>query len=409
VTAVPVSAPLPAAHSSRVKAGWLIVTAMVLTGLTMRVSVTSVGAVLTDLQHDLNVSSGMAGVLTTLPVLCFAAVGSLAPRLAHRFGEHRVVVAALALTTLGLATRAVANGVWLFAVLSLLALAGGAIANILMPTLVKRHFPERIGAMTAVYTTALAVGMTLAAGLTVPLANAAGGWRYGIGSWALLSAVAVLPWLATLRDDRPDHAPATARMSVKGLARSGLAWALTLMFAFQSLQAYIAFGWFTDYFRASGITAGTAGALVAFYAAISIPVSVVIPTLAVRGQRSLVAVMAIMSVGCYLGLLIAPVGGAWVWMLLGGGGSGMFPLALTMIGLRSRDIATTAALSAFVQSIGYLIAGTGPLLVGLLLDVTDSWTAPMVLLLVGAGIASGAAWYAGRDSYVDDEIALAPR
>lgn len=384
---------------------WLIVAAIVLTGLTMRIAVSSVGAVLTDLEHGLHASSGIAGLITTLPVIAFAAIGLTGSRLAQRVGEHRMVVLALAITTVGLLLRAVAGDVWIFAVLSMLALTGGAVANVLMPALVKRHFPERIGQLTAVYTTSLAVGTTVAAGTTVPIADAGGSWRFGIGSWALLTAVALLPWLPTLRADRRRSGAKPVRVPISRLAHTKLAWALVLMFAFQSFQAYIAFGWFTDFFRHNHLSATEAGILVAFFSGLSIPVSMVIPTLATGGQRRLVLGLTAASIACYLGMLAAPVGGAWVWMLLGGIGSGMFPLTLTMIGLRSREIATTAALSGFVQGAGYLLAGTGPLLVGVLLGFSDDWTGPLTLLVVAALLSAAGGLYASSPRFVEDEFA----
>ncbi|MEO6501799.1 MAG: MFS transporter [Jatrophihabitantaceae bacterium] len=383
----------------------LIVVAIVLTGLTMRVAVTSVGAVLTDLRLGLNASPSVAGVITTLPVIAFAGIGFLGPRLAHRFGEHRLTAAALLAATLGLVLRAVAGSVWLFAVLSMLALAGGAIANVLMPALVKRHFPDRIGTMTAVYTTSLALGLTASAGLTAPLAELGGqNWRFGIGSWALLTAVAVLPWLPMLAGDRPEPDSQPDRVPLNWMLRSKLAWALVLMFGAQSFQAYIAFGWFTDFFRHHHVDATRAGLLLAFYAALSIPVSMAVPALAVRGQRLMVIGLTAAGLVAYLGMLTAPVAGAWLWMLLGGISGGMFPLALTMIGLRSRQYPTTAALSAFVQGIGYLLAGTGPLLVGVLLAVSDSWTWPLVLLILAALASAAAGWYAARPQFIDDQL-----
>ncbi len=383
----------------------LILTAIVLTGLTMRVAVTSVGAVLTDLERGLHASSSVAGVITTLPVIAFAGIGFVGPRLAHRFGEHRLVTAALLTATAGLVLRAIAGSVWLFGVLSMLALAGGAIANVLMPALVKKHFPHRIGTMTAVYTTSLALGVTAAAGLTAPLAELAGNsWRAGIGCWALLTAVAALPWLPTLAADRPEPESRPARVSLSRLSHSRLAWALVVMFATQSFQAYVAFGWFTDFFRHNHLDATEAGVLVAFYSALSIPVSMVIPALAVRGQRAIVLGLAAASTVSYVGMLAAPAAGAWLWMLLGGIGGGMFPLVLTMIGLRSRDLATTAALSAFVQGIGYLLAATGPLLVGVLLGISGSWTWPLVLLLFAVLGSAAAGWYASRSEFVDDQL-----
>ena len=157
----------------------LLVLAIVLTGFSMRTAVTSVGAVLVDLQRGLHASGLAAGWITTLPVLCFAAVGATGPWLIRRLGTGRTLVGAMCCACLGLAVRSLATNVWTFAAASVLALAGGAISNVSMPTLVKRHFPDRIASMTAAYTTALALGATAASGLTVPI-GALGGIAGGI-------------------------------------------------------------------------------------------------------------------------------------------------------------------------------------------------------------------------------------
>jgi MFS transporter, CP family, cyanate transporter len=392
------------ASPARASQPWLLLAALVLTGLSMRTAVTSVGAVLDDLQSGLHTGSEVAGVITTLPVICFAALGSVTPRLSHRFGAHRLLVAALLLMTLGLVLRAVAGSIVGFLLLSVLALAGGAISNVLMPSLVKRHFPDHIGRMTAVYTTALAVGTTAGAGLTVPIGGLGDGWRTGIGSWALLSALAVVPWLPTLRRDSPDP-EAPRGISANRLVHSRTAWVLMTFFAFQSFQAYIAFGWFAKFLHGHGISSDTAGWMVALIAAMSIPVSMVVPTIAPSRHRLVVVVLSTCYLVSYLGLALAPVGGAWAWMVLSGIGSGMFPLSLTMIGLRARTSETTAALSAFVQAIGYVVAGAGPLLFGVLYGATNAWTLPLAALFVALAVAFGAGWLACRPSYVDDELA----
>lgn len=377
-----------------------------LTGLSMRTAATSVGPVLDDLRGDLRISSVVAGLLTTLPVVCFAGLGALTPRAARRWGQHRLLAGSMATMTAGLLARALTSSFVPFAAASVLALSGGAVANVLMPSLVKRHFPGRIGAMTAAYTTALAVGATLAVGLTVPISEFAGGpsgWRLGLGSWAVLSAMAVVPWLALVRDEGPGQHDPTAP-SRRRLTHSRTAWALMFFFAGQSFQAYVAFGWFPTFLRDHGMSAERAGLLVAFYSALSIPTSIVMPLLAIRGQRPLVLGLGACYLAGYVGLLVAPVGGAWLWMVLVACGSGMFPLALTMIGLRTRDGGTTQAVSAFVQTFGYVLAGTGPLLVGLLLDLTGGWAWSFVPLFVVLGLTVTAGWFAARPGVVDDEI-----
>jgi CP family cyanate transporter-like MFS transporter len=388
----------------------LLVAAMLLTGFSMRTAATSVGAVLDSLQHGLHVASGVAGLITTLPVLCFAVLGSLTPRVARRVGPHRLLTAALVVTTVGLALRPLTSNVTVFVLLSVLGLSGGAVSNVLMPSLVKRHFPDRVGAMTAVYTTALAVGSTAGAGVSVPIGDAVGGWRFGIGFWAIFTAVAVLPWLTALGNDRrsADAPAAPAVASMASLLHSRTAWALMVFFAAQSMQAYIAFGWFARFLSNHGIAHSTAGAMVALYAALSIPVSVVTPRVVPSRQRVVIAGFCACTATAYAGMAIAPVGGAWAWMVLAGVGAGTFPMALTLIGQRSRTASSTAALSAFVQAIGYTLAGLGPVLFGALFGATGSWGLPLTVLFVAVAITFVASFPATARVFVDDEMAASP-
>jgi CP family cyanate transporter-like MFS transporter len=383
---------------------WFLVAGLVLTGLSMRTAVTSVGAALDDLERGLHAGNGFAGVLTTLPVLCFAALGATAPSLARRIGPHRLLVVAMAAMTAGLITRVLVSDVAPFLLLSVVALSGGAVSNVLLPSLVKEHFPSRIGPMTAVYTTALAVGTTAAAGLTVPIGSLGDGWRTGLGVWAALGVLAVLPWLPTVAHDHPLREPPAAAPSVR-LWRSPTAWALAAFFAAQSLQAYIAFGWFAKFLHAHGVATSTAGWMVALLSAVTIPASMVVPNIRPSRHGLTIVVLTACYVVAYTGLAVAPVGGAWAWMVLAGIGSAQFPLVLSMIGLRTRAAATTAALSAFVQSIGYLVAGSGPLVFGLLYSATGGWALPLVLLFVAMSLALVTGWRSARPCYVDDEIA----
>jgi CP family cyanate transporter-like MFS transporter len=386
----------------------VLLVALILAGLSMRTAVTSVGAVLDALQSGLRMSPAVSGVLTTLPVICFALIGAATPRLSRRMGAHRLTVAALMTMTAGLLARVAVSGAWAFIGLSVLALTGGAIANVLMPSLVKQHFPHRIGRMTAVYTTAMALGQTLAAGLSVPIASVGGGWRTGLGAWALLSGVAVIPWLSVLRRDRSTGAAANTRApvdrTVRRMLRSRTAWAVTIMFAFQSFQAYDAFGWFAKLMTAHGVRESAAGWMVAVLSAMLIPMSILAPLAPARWHRRVVLGLCGCSTAAYLGLWLAPVSGAWAWMVLAGIGMGLFPLTLTLIGLRSRVPATTASLSAFVQAIGYVLAGSGPLLFGILHGATGAWTLPLVSMLAAVAIALIAAWFACAPRYVDDEL-----
>lgn len=381
---------------------------VLLAALNLRTAVTSVGPLLDELHTGIGLTGGLAGFLTTLPVLCFAALGALTPRVAHRLGEQRALTLALVVMTLGLALRALVGSPWLFLLLSVPALAGGAMGNVLLPVIIKRHFAKHIGTLTAGYTTALAVGTTLGAAVTVPIASLGGGisWRLGLGAWAVLAALASVVWL--VRSSRARHSDTdVVRPPRLPVRRSRTAWALAIFFGTQSLQAYVAFGWFALFFQErAGVSATEAGLLVGLLAGLAIPISMVVPSMAARwpSQRPVVMGLVALYVLAYVGMLVAPRAGSWLWAAMVGAASGAFPLALTMIGLRSRTVAGTTSLSAFAQSIGYVLAGTGPLLVGVLHGTTGGWTWPFVLLFVDLAVMAVSGWYIARPRYVEDDL-----
>lgn len=391
-----------ARRRERVPGRWPLVLAIVLAALNLRTAATSVGPLLDEVRAGLGMSSAMAGLLTTLPVLCFAGFGSLAPILARRFGASLTLLGAFLLTALGMIARAMAGEVWAFLAATVFALAGGAIGNVLIPVLVKRWFPDRLGVMTTLYTTTLAVGMTLGAALAVPIARHSGaGWRLGLGGWALLAMLGALPWVG-LRHGRVASADGRPDRLVRTLLRDRLAWALAVFFATQSTQAYVFFGWLPAIFRDDGVSASTAGLLLAFLSGLSVPVSLVVSPLTARyrDQRVLVLVLIACSTAGVVGMLLRPAAGAWLWALLLGVGAGCFPVALTMITVKTRTAADTVALSAFTQGLGYLMSGIGPLAFGVLHGLTHGWTAPMLLLFVMIAIQLVSGWYAAGDRVV---------
>ena len=385
----------------------LVLVGIIVLAFNLRPAAVSVGPVLDEITTGLAMSPTTAGVLTTLPVLAFASFGALAAWLARSFGVHRVTLLALCAVVIGLGARARTDDVALFLVLSLLALAGMATANVLLPSLVKLHFPHRVGLLTSIYSTAMAVGLTAASVATVPISNQFGGdgWRWGLFAWALTALVAALPWLALVRHDRSlEDAPHT--IGLRDVARTRLGWAMAAFFGLQSLQAYSIFGWFAQVYRDAGFSASTAGLLLGVITAMSIPLSFWVPSLAarLRNQSWLILALTLCYPVGYLGLILAPVGGAWVWAVFVGTATAVFPLVLTLIGLRSRTSEGTAALSGFTQSVGYLLAAIGPFGMGVLYDLTGGWTVPLTALLVLAIPQLLAGLTVARPSYVEDQL-----
>lgn len=407
----PEASPLP---------GWfapVLVVGIVLAALNLRPAITSLGALLEETRDGLGMSGTVAGVLTSVPPLCFAVFGITAPRLARRFGPAAVVCAGMVAVTAGMVIRPFAGGTVAFLAASALSLAGIALTNVLLPVIVKRWFPDRVGSMTGLYSMALAIGTSVAAAATVPMTDALGGnWRAGLGVWAVLAAVAVVPWVpvvrASRRDRRESAAPAAAPSEAApaerapGVVRSRTAWALACYFGFQATAAYITMGWMPQIFRDAGVSAGQAGVLLAVTMVMGVPLAFVIPRLATRlpHQGVLVAALGAFGLAGYAGLYFAPAGGAWAWAVLLGISNCAFPLAITMIGLRARSAAGMVGLSAFAQSVGYLISIPGPLLVGVLYQHTDSWDLPIALMaaLMVPQMLFGIR--AGRNRQIEDEL-----
>ena len=383
----------------------LVLVGIVVLGFNLRPAAVSVGPVLDEIRGTLGMSGTTAGILTTLPVLGFAAFGALAPELARRAGVHRLTLLSLVAVVVGLGVRARTDQIWLFLVMSFVALAGMATANVLLPPLVRLHFPTRVGLVTALYTTSMAIGLTFASVLTVPISEQLGSWRWGLAAWAVTAGLAALPWLGLVRHDKSlASTPHTVRL--RDVARTRLGWAMAVFFGLQSLQAYSIFGWFAQVYRDAGFSPSTAGVLLGVITAMSIPLSFVIPSLAARLQNQTWLILALgvcYPIG-YVGLILAPAGGAWLWAILVGAGASIFPLVLTLIGLRACTGEGTAALSGFTQSVGYLMAAVGPLGIGVLYDATGGWTVPLSVLcvIVLAQIAAGL--LVARPAYIEDSL-----
>ncbi|MEW2549371.1 MFS transporter [Streptomyces sp. NPDC047002] len=438
----------PAAPGARPAAGrarWVspfVAVSMFLAALNLRPAIGSLGALLEEVRDGLHMSGSVAGVLTSVPPLCFAAFGFAAPRLARRFGPGAVVCAGLAAVTAGLLIRPYVASTAPFLLASALALAGIAVCNVLMPVIVKRYFPDRVGTMTGLYSMAVSLGTAAAAAAAVPLTDALGGsWRTGLAAWAALGVLALLPWLALVRDrsgfdERTGDAAARAARAkapegasggagaaegagaparrgaggaaadgVPSLLRSRTAWSLAVFFGLQATGAYITMGWMSQRFRDAGIPADTAGVLLAVIMVMGVPLAFAIPGLAARvsHQGPIVVGLGVCGLVAIGGLYAAPVGGAWVWAVLLGMSNCSFPLALTMIGMRSSTGAGVVRLSAFSQSTGYLLSIPGPLLVGVLYQHTGGWTWPLALMagLLLPQMAVG--WLAGRDRTIERE------
>ncbi|MGZ4243846.1 MAG: CynX/NimT family MFS transporter [Solirubrobacteraceae bacterium] len=373
-------------HRVRSLSPALLAGGLILVAINLRPAAASIGPVLDRIQSDAGLSSGWAGALTTLPVLCFGLLAPLAPPLARRLGVHTAIAAAMFALLAGMLLRLVPGAAFLFAGT---ALAGAAIAtaNVLVPVIVRRDFPDRTGTAMALYTTSLIGFAALAAGVTVPLADwLGGGWRPGLGVWAVPVAIAAVAWVPALvrREARTDTPIAPRSAVVRPLLRRPLAWWVTLFFALQSGSFYATLAWLPDIFRSHGASESTAGLLLSLSIVVGLLTAITLPGIAARqrDQRWLVVACSVLMAIGLAGILAAPMSAPYLWaVLLGLGQNAAFPLALMLIVMRGGSVATTEGLSTLSQSVGYVLAALAPLAVGALHGLTGSWTLPLVLLL----------------------------
>ena len=398
--------------ASRLRAG-LLVAGIVLAAANLRGALTSVGPLVGEIRADTGISNGAAGLLTTLPLICFAALSLLAPALARRFGTRRVLTGSLLLLAAGIALRSAPPVAALFAGTVVLGLAI-AVGNVLLPSLVKHDFPAYIGLLTGVYITVMNSGAALGAGVSVPLARQGDfGWRGALGIWALLAFVTAVAWLFLLRGGRSVGSPAEAtprgERSYGGLWRSPLAWQVTLFMGLQSVVFYASIAWLPEVLQGGGLGAAQAGWMVSLMQFVGIPAALFAPILAGRrpSQRGLLAAAALLSGAGILGLLFSGGAAIVLWVsLLGLGQGASISLALILFALRTADAGEAAALSGMAQSAGYLLAAAGPFLFGVLHDLTRSWSLPLALLFAVAVGLLFAGLGAGRDAYVTTERRL---
>ncbi|KQQ26874.1 MFS transporter [Frondihabitans sp. Leaf304] len=386
---------------------------ILLVAFSLRQAVAAISPILGDVLVDIPLSTLDIAWLGTLPPLLFAGSGFIAPRVARRFGLDGGIVIALVLITAGHLIRAAAPGVGGLLVGSIVAFAGTGIGNVLLPSVVRRYFPDRVALLTAVYVCTVGVSTAVPAALAAPVAQFAG-WRFSLGVWSVTSIAALVPWLVVIlreRHRRASHdgtAPPSTATVVTGLWRSRVALSITLAFSTSTILTYASFAWLPEILGdVAGTTPAEGGVLLAVTGLVSVPGALLAPLLVARLRNVgwLIGAGIVSFVLGYLGLLLAPAPLTLLWVLLIGLGSILFPVCLVLINGRTRTPAGTVALSGFAQGVAYALGALGPLLVGLLHDVSDGWTLPLLFLLVVALVAIVPAVTLARPAFVEDELA----
>jgi CP family cyanate transporter-like MFS transporter len=393
----------------------------VLVAVNLRTAVAALSPIFAQISVDVPVDSVGVGLLGTLPPLCFAVFGLLAPVLKRHLRLETLLIAALVAILVGHVARGFAPNYAVLTLASVLTFAGMGVANVALPPVVKKYFPSSIGALTSAYVTIMALFSLIPPLVAFPVADSLG-WRVSVSMWGVLAVVAIVPWLALwMRDRRATSAAAPAAsgarldaellpevtQAVAGRVwRSPLAWSMGLLFGATSLNVYAAFAWLPEMLiDLAGVSPAQAGVLLSLYAGMGIPFSLLVPVLAsrMRSVGPLIALGLVFYVAGYGGLLLAPAALPWVWVALAGAGPLLFPLVLVLVGLRSRTPEGTVALSGFTQGVGYALGALGPLLVGVLHEVSGGWDLPIVFLLLTLVIVAVAGRVVARPRMLEDD------
>jgi CP family cyanate transporter-like MFS transporter len=377
---------------------------MFIAALNLRIAIIAVSPLLEEIRRDTGMSSPLAGMLTTLPVLCFAISSPLAPRLARRFGLDLVLVVSTSVLALAIVARLLPPMAMLFISTAIIGLAIG-IGNVLLPASIKRDFPRQTGLMTGLLTMAISASGAIGAGLTIPLQNATGlAWRGTLALWAIPITIAIIALLPRLRSSQRPARPAIPLPHVDvNLWRDPVAWSVTMIMGLQSFSFYALASWFPTMMADHGMSNERAGFLLSLANFSGFFTSFLVPIFATRqrDQRNYVTA----TVACWtlslLGLLFFPVDGTVLWMILWGlaAGSGL-GISLSFFSLRSPDIRHAAQLSGMAQTVGYSLAATGPFIIGLLHDLTGGWSVSLLFLIGILGVMLVFGLNAGRDRQV---------
>lgn len=401
---------------------------IVISALVLRTAVTSITPLLEELGDEVGFGSVIAGVFGMLPTALFAVFGLATPWMIRRLDLEAVAVWAMALSAAGLIARSLVSDTALLLLFSAVALGGMGIGNVVIPPLVKRYFSDRVALLSAMYITGVQLGTAIPPLVAVPVAEAAG-WRISLGMWALVALAALLPalglWWSHRRETSRVTAPTPATAQVAGddadapapaapapvaedtggpLMRTSLAWGMAGMFGMTSLITYSLFTWLPRILTDAGGSAGLGGSMVALFSAMGFISALGAPSLCARVPNPFPVVLV--CVTAYLigfaGLYFAPMTATWVWVVFVGLGPSTFPIALTLINLRTRTHQGSAQLSGFTQGVGYTAACVGPLLFGVLRDATGGWAWPFALLLVAMAVMTAGSYQATKPRMLED-------
>jgi CP family cyanate transporter-like MFS transporter len=376
---------------------------LVFISLAIRPPVASIGPLVEELVRTEFLSLFQVSLMTSLPIVCFGIGAFASPALVKKFTLNRAMMFVLIVLTVAMATRLIGGFPALISSTVLIGLAI-AIANVLIPTIVREQFPDRIELITGVYVTLLAISASFAAGIAVPSSELLGGWRGALAVWIIPAVLEIVFWVPLFRSKSVGKitSVATHAEERKAVVRSSLTWGIVFFFGLQSGGFYSILNWFPSLLIDRGMSAVDAGALLGLTTFVGVP-SGFLASLIFRRFKSLSVIAIVMTSLTLTGLLmiwLAPELLVLACIITGFGFAATFPLSLTLIGSRASTSTQTTQLSALAQGWGYLISAAATFGFGLLRDVTGSWDASLILVSALTFIQLFAGAVAGRNKRI---------
>ncbi|MFC4023539.1 CynX/NimT family MFS transporter [Oceanobacillus longus] len=387
---------------------FLLTTGIIIIAFNLRPAITSIGPIIGIIRDDIGLSNWSAGLLTSLPLIAFAIMSPIAPRLANRVTNERSMLIGLILLFIGISVRSISI-IFLLFMGTLFVGLGIAILNVLLPGIIKDKFPNKVGLMTSVYSTSMGILAATASGLSVPLANGMnGGWQVALLLWTIPVMIGIIVWSYLSRKESKKNQTEIKfiQSADNQIWRSPLAWQVAAFMGFQSFLFYVTISWLPAILHDSGFSMATAGWMLSFTQIIGLPASFLVPMIAekFKSQRGIVLVLTLSSFVGYGGLLLGTSYAVMLIsiLLIGVALAGSFALALTFLGMRARTPKQAAELSGMAQSIGYLLAAIGPIVIGYLYDLTNAWTVPLIMIMFVSILVFLFGMGAGQNKYVLD-------
>ncbi|MBO0488429.1 CynX/NimT family MFS transporter [Vagococcus fluvialis] len=365
------------------KMNYLLLLGIIMIATNLRAPITSVGPLVGTITNSLNLTGAQAGLITTLPLIAFAIISPIAPKLARKFGTETTILGSLILIILGLGIRYLPSIPTLFLGTAILG-CGIAVGNVLIPSIVKQEFQNQSGLVTGIYSVSMNLTGAIASGVSIPLIEKLGWtWNQAFSLWIILAALALLAWLPQLKNKKatPDVNVVDTNNSIW---HSSLAWSVSLFMGIQSFIFYVLVAWLPEMLISQGIPSSKSGGMLSLLQLTLLPTTFIIPIIAEKrpNQKSLVVISFELFTLGISGLMFSSLAVISLSIIaIGIAGGIAFSLSMMFFNLRTSTPKEAADLSGMAQSIGYILAAVGPFLFGLLHDLTNNWQSSLFLLI----------------------------